>query len=112
MIFPMNTNPTVSSGALIPLAVVAKAANLEVWAVEKLLVDALPGQSGTASTMSLEHVRTLARHVEKRGFAVMAHSLRVLASKSQEVPSHLLPVHRSEVTSPAPFAWQQRADLQ
>jgi hypothetical protein len=48
--------------------------------------------------------------VEKRGFAVMAHSLRVLAAKSQEVPSHLLPIKAEQ--PPRVIAWQQRADLQ
>ena len=113
------------------MAVVAKAANLEPWAVQKLLVDAFGfPECAEAVALDVPQLRWLAGHVEKRGYAVMAHSLRVLASKTEETPSHLLPL---EATAPNPVvvkflddlvvdlhkahgvpvhAWQKRADLQ
>lgn len=76
----------------IPLAVVARSANLEAWAVEKLATEAEIAGFAAGGAWSVEMVQALARAVDKRGFVLMAHSLRVLARQSAETPARSLPL--------------------
>src|SRR5690606_6593456 len=80
----MNTTLT-SSGALTPFYIVARAAGLETWALQKLVPEGLLGNpafvdnSEAVTKLTPAGIAELARAVERRGYAVMAHSLRVLA---------------------------------
>ena len=106
-------NTLTHSGALTPFYLVARAAGLEAWALQKLLPDGFlnnPAYCVPAPVTEITPagVDELARAVEKRGYAVMAHSLRVLAREKRETPSRALiaPAGKND----GPFAWQLRAD--
>jgi hypothetical protein len=113
----MSTQNLNTAGALTPFYVVARAAGLETWALQKLVPDGFLDDArycvpGPVTQITPEGVAELARVVEKRGYAVMAHSLRVLAREKRETPSRAL------VTQPVPkdgvvphFAWQARKDI-
>jgi hypothetical protein len=103
----MNTTIT-SAGAVTPFAKVARAAGLEEWALRKLLADA--GPSLLLECLTPDNILEVGRIAEKRGYAVMAHSLRVLARQQIDTPSrNLLPPIAKN--APVQHAWQSRADL-
>jgi hypothetical protein len=111
----VNPLPT-TAGALTPFYLVARAAGLESWALEKLAHDAATGgfmlndkfvvRAENIQQVTPEGILELSRAAEKKGYAVMAHSLRVLARDKRETPS------RSLVAPwPKHYAWQDRKDL-
>ena len=102
-------------GAVAPYYVVAREAGLEGWALAKLEPDGFRvpehvQQVDGITYLTAEGVQVLAKAVEQRGYAVMAHSLRVLARDLRETPSRRL------ITTPLPkgatvdHPWMHRRD--
>jgi hypothetical protein len=111
----MNASSIVSPGALTPFAVVARAAALEEWALQKLEPEGFRTEVHVReldgkTLVTIEGIRCLARAVERRGYTIMAHSLRVLANQKETTPSRdlIAPVAKN---SPVHPAWMDRADL-
>lgn len=103
----------VSAGALTPFAVVARAAGLEEWALRKLEPEGFRSEEnvrelGDTTHLTVAGIRALAEAVRTRGYAVRAHSLRVLADAQENTPSRALIVAAPKDGHPA---WMDRADL-
>jgi hypothetical protein len=77
------------AGALTPLSWVARAVGLEVWAVEKLMPEDFRSAENFQTVkdvpcLTVAGLRVLSAAVERRGYAVMANELRVLANERAE----------------------------
>ncbi len=113
----MSTQNLNTAGALTPFYVVARAAGLETWALQKLVPDGFLTNPkfcvpGPVTQITPEGVAELAQVVERRGYAVMAHSLRVLARDKRETPSRALVTEPVAKDGAVPhFAWQERKDI-
>lgn len=111
----MSTQSPITAGALTPFYIVARAAGLETWALQKLLPEGFLGNpefvdlSQSVTHLTPAGILELSKAVDKRGYAVMSHSLRVLARDRAQTPSRSLiaPAPKDE---PVVHAWQQRKD--
>lgn len=81
------------SGIRIPFLQVARAANLEVFAIERVTREALADASVAMEklSLSLPELRVVATDFERRGLRVIARSLHVLAEQTQLTPARQLP---------------------
>lgn len=105
---------TISSGALTPFATVAREADLEPWALQKLEQARFRCEENYREVDGVPHltvagIRAMARALDQHGYAIRSHSLRVLANRVEQTPS-------ARLVAPCPksseaFPWQQRADL-
>lgn len=87
----MNT-AIISAGALTPYADVARAAELEPWALRRLeqarfRVEANFRDIEGQEYLTVDGIRAMARTLEQHGYPLRAHSLRVLAKRQEETPS-------------------------
>jgi hypothetical protein len=109
----MSTAIAPTAGALTPFVVVAREAGLESWALAKLEPDgfreAHVTEQGGVSYVTPDGIAALAQSAEKKGYAVMAHSLRVLARQTRDTPSRALIAPAPKNAAPV-YAWQHRKD--
>jgi hypothetical protein len=114
--FTMNTTTSISPGALTPFALVARTAELEPWAMERLEPARFRSEENFREVNGVPHltvagIRAMGRVLEMHGYATRAHSLRVLANRVENTPSVTLPQRPVAKSTEQQPAWMGRADL-
>lgn len=105
----------ITSQTLLPYGHVAQAAGLEAWALRRLEPDDFRGpencrEVGEVCYLTVAGVRVLAERLKRRGYAIKAHALTVLANQHEGTPARGLIAPQPKNMPPARPAWLNRVD--